>query len=124
MLFASFTAAELFLLLQHELLLFAAAFFALGMIDEFALDCTYLWCRITGRIRTPRIDERELDQLEGLAGPAAVFIPTWQEAEVIGSDLPLLATGRFLAAPRLERFVSRNVNESLDFVNTGRPPTR
>ncbi|MEP0562370.1 MAG: glycosyltransferase, partial [Qipengyuania citrea] len=73
--------------MQHELLLFAAAFFALGMIDEFALDCTYLWCRITGRIRTPRIDERELDQLEGLAGPAAVFIPTWQEAEVIGSTL-------------------------------------
>ena len=47
-----------------------------------------------------------------------------EEAEVTGSDLPLLATGRFLAAPRLERFVSRNVNESLDFVNTGRPPTR
>lgn len=87
MLFASFTAAEWLLLVQHELLLFAAAFFALGMIDEFALDCTYLWCRITGRIRTPRIDERELDQLEGLAGPAAVFIPTWQEAEVIGSTL-------------------------------------
>ena len=47
-----------------------------------------------------------------------------EEAEVTGSDLPLLAAGRYLAAPRLERFVSRNVNESLDFVNTGRPPTR
>lgn len=47
-----------------------------------------------------------------------------EEAEVIGSDLPLLATGRFLAAPRLERFVTRNVGEALDFVHTGRPPKR
>jgi hypothetical protein len=47
-----------------------------------------------------------------------------EEAETTGSDLPLLAAGRYLAAPRLERFVSRNVIESLDFVKTGRPPTR
>ena len=47
-----------------------------------------------------------------------------EEAEAIGSDLPLLATGRFLAAPRLERFVTRNVGEALDFVHTGRPPKR
>ncbi len=46
------------------------------------------------------------------------------EFEHSGSLLPLLATGRFLAAPRLERFVSRNVAESLDFVHTGRPPKR
>ena len=39
-----------------------------------------------------------------------------EEAEATGSDLPLLATTRYLAAPRLERFVSRNVTESLDFV--------
>ncbi len=47
-----------------------------------------------------------------------------EEAEATGSDLPLLAAGRYLAAPRLERFVSGAVNESLAFVNTGRPPTR
>ena len=47
-----------------------------------------------------------------------------EEAETTGSDLPLLAAGRYLASPRLERFVSRNVIESLDFVKTGRPPTR
>ena len=47
-----------------------------------------------------------------------------EEADVTGSDLPLLATARYLAAPRLERFVSRAVIESLDFVDTGRPPTR
>lgn len=47
-----------------------------------------------------------------------------EEAQATGSDLPLLATGRFLAAPRLERFVTRNVGEAIDFVETGRPPTR
>ena len=47
-----------------------------------------------------------------------------EEYEHSGSVLPLLAAGRYLAAPRLERFVSRNVAESLDFVHTGRPPKR
>ncbi|MEM8705087.1 MAG: hypothetical protein AAGE98_01415 [Actinomycetota bacterium] len=47
-----------------------------------------------------------------------------EEHEVSGSILPMLAAGRYLAAPRLERFVSRNVAESLDFVHTGRPPKR
>ena len=57
MVLGSFTFAEWFVLVQHELLLFAAAFFALGMIDEFALDCTYVWMRLTGRIATPRLKE-------------------------------------------------------------------
>ncbi|MEO0492752.1 MAG: Rieske 2Fe-2S domain-containing protein [Actinomycetota bacterium] len=47
-----------------------------------------------------------------------------EEHEQSGSVLPLLAAGRYLAAPRLERFVSRNVAASLDFVHTGRPPKR
>ena len=38
--------------------------------------------------------------------------------------LPLLATTRFLAEPRLERFVSRSVDESLEFLRTGAPPKR
>lgn len=46
------------------------------------------------------------------------------EADVLGSPLPLMAAARFVASPRLERFVARNVNESLDFVRTGRPPRR
>lgn len=45
---------------------------------------------------------------------------------VTGSEatLPLAATARFLAAPRLERFVARNVAASIDFIRTGRPPRR
>jgi hypothetical protein len=47
-----------------------------------------------------------------------------REAEELDSSLPLAATARFLAAPRVERFVAANVTESVDFVTTGRPPRR
>jgi hypothetical protein len=47
-----------------------------------------------------------------------------REAAATGSPLPLAATARFLASPRLERFVARNVTESIDFVRSGRPPRR
>jgi nitrite reductase/ring-hydroxylating ferredoxin subunit len=47
-----------------------------------------------------------------------------EEARVTGSNLPLVATARLVAAPRLERFVARNVAEAIDFVETGQPPTR
>lgn len=45
------------------------------------------------------------------------------EAERSGSTLPLDATARFLAAPKLERFVAATVARSIDFLN-GRTPDR
>lgn len=47
-----------------------------------------------------------------------------REAEATGSPLPLLAAARYLASPRNERFVNRNVRASLDFVATAKPPKR
>ncbi len=47
-----------------------------------------------------------------------------EEAAAIGTSIPLAATARFLAAPRLERFAARNAVESDHFVSTGRPPLR
>ncbi len=47
-----------------------------------------------------------------------------EEALTTGSNLPLAATARLAASPRLERFVSRSVAEAIDFVETGAPPTR
>jgi nitrite reductase/ring-hydroxylating ferredoxin subunit len=47
-----------------------------------------------------------------------------READELDSNLPLVAAARFLASPRLERFVARNVAEAVDFVTTGRPPRR
>ena len=39
------------------------------------------------------------------------------EAERSGSTLPLDAAARFLAAPKLERFVAATVERSIDFLN-------
>lgn len=46
------------------------------------------------------------------------------EASATGSNLPLAATARFIAAPRTERFVAGNVREAIGFVETGQPPAR
>ncbi len=73
------------LLVQHELLLFAATFFALGAIDEIALDLVWLWGRLTGRLAPARIDRASLPAT--LRGPAAVAIPTWREETVIGTTI-------------------------------------
>ena len=67
-------------------LLFCAAFFAIGVIDEFAVDLSYVWMRLRGRIATPKIDESQLTE-NPLAGRAAVFVPAWQEAAVIGPTI-------------------------------------
>jgi adsorption protein B len=73
-------------LIEHELLLFAAVFFLLGAIDEWAVDLTWVWLKLTGRAATWRIDRGEAHGAP-LTGPAAVFIPAWREAEVIGLSL-------------------------------------
>ena len=46
------------------------------------------------------------------------------EARATGSMLPLAGAARFIAAPRMERFVAAAVAESIDFVTTGHPPRR
>ncbi|GMM93358.1 glycosyl transferase family protein [Qipengyuania sp. MTN3-11] len=78
-----FTAVDWFVLVQHELFLFAAAFFLIGAVDEIAIDAIYLWLRITGRVGR---EERLGPCIEGaaLAGPTAIFIPAWRESRVIG----------------------------------------
>ena len=94
---AQFTFAEWLALLQHELLLLAAVFFAIGLLDELAVDASYAWLRITGRANTPRIqDDGRASQ--PLSGMAAVFIPAWEEDAVIGpthgSCVQVLGRGR------------------------------
>ena len=76
----------LFVLAQHELLLFAGIFFLIGALDEFAIDIAYLWLRLTGRLETGRVDAGALAARD-LSGPVAVFIPCWQETRVIGATV-------------------------------------
>ena len=47
-----------------------------------------------------------------------------EETRATGSPLPLQAAAQFVRGDRRERFVARNVNESIRFVRTGKPPVR
>ena len=68
----------------HELLLFAAVFFALGALDELLVDLAWLRLRLTGRAKDQLANHAPNRPLEGIA---AVLIPAWREAEVIGAML-------------------------------------
>src|SRR5215203_3273493 len=72
-------------LIEHELLVFALFWFILGAVDELAIDVSWLWLRLTGRLRTRRLTAHSGG--EPLAGRAAVLIPAWHEAEVIGTTV-------------------------------------
>lgn len=70
---------------EHELLAFAAFWFCLGLLDEFAVDLAWLWLRLTGRARTLRLPVGYGAQ--PLSAPAAVLIPGFDEARVIGATI-------------------------------------
>ena len=75
-----------------------------------------------------RLAEASLGDRAGSFIVAAHLVKTTEaarrEAGETGSRLPLAAAARFLASPRVERFVAADVAESVDFVTTGRPPRR
>ncbi|WP_120716284.1 glycosyl transferase family protein [Tsuneonella amylolytica] len=81
-----FSPAEWLVLVQHELLLFAGIFFLVGAIDELAIDFAWIWLRLTGRARTGRLSHGH-DADAPLSGPAAVIVPAWREAGVIGATV-------------------------------------
>ena len=75
-------------LAEHELLLFAAVFFALGALDELLVDLAWLRLRLAGKARdVPFATVFENAPDAPLSGAAAVLIPAWGEAEVIGAML-------------------------------------
>ena len=73
------------MLFERELLAFAAFWFCVGLIDEFAIDLTWLWLRLTGRARTAQLPVGY--GAEPLSGQAAVLIPAFQEAAVVGTTI-------------------------------------
>lgn len=74
---------------ERELLVFAAFWFAVGLADEFAVDCTYVWLRLTGRAHTARLPAG-YGKAE-LSGPTAIFIAAYQEAAVIATTIAHMA---------------------------------
>ena len=89
----AFSPFEWLMLFQHELLLFAGVFFLIGAADEICMDLAWLWLRLTGRARTRLLPAEAVDRPGApgsrgeLAGPAAIFVPTWQEAGIIGTTI-------------------------------------
>ena len=75
-----------FALMQRELFLFAASFFLLGALDEIAIDITWIWLRLTGRARTPVVDDAALAP-RPLSHRCAVLIPAWREYPVIAATI-------------------------------------
>ena len=49
-----FTPLDWLALAERELLLFAGAFFLLGSLDEFVVDLSWAWLKLTGKARTRR----------------------------------------------------------------------
>ncbi|WP_234035598.1 glycosyl transferase family protein [Erythrobacter insulae] len=82
----SFDLWQWLALFQHELLLFAGVFFLIGAADDLAVDLVWIWLKLTGKADTPVIDRARM-QREPLHGGAAIFIPAWDEAEVIGDTI-------------------------------------
>jgi len=80
------TALQWLALVEHELLLFAGFFFLIGAIDEFSMDLAWFWLRLTGQVETPTLSRHNIHHRR-LSGRAAVLVPTWQEASVIGDTL-------------------------------------
>lgn len=71
-------------LFQHELLVFAAFWLALGALDEGAMDLLWLGLVATGRTRSQPLARAPESPLRGVA---AVLVPAWQEQEVVGAML-------------------------------------
>jgi adsorption protein B len=68
---------------EQELLCFAAFWFVLGAVDEFAIDCVWIVLRLRGWWRGDSVPA-VISQPE-LAAPLAVIVAAWQESHVIGA---------------------------------------
>jgi bacteriophage N4 adsorption protein B len=76
--------------LSNELLLFAALGFAIGGLDDFAVDLLWIGRSAWRRLRIYRHHDRTTAATLKPAnrpGRLVIFIPAWQEAEVIGDML-------------------------------------
>jgi hypothetical protein len=69
--------------LAREAVILACIGFLIGGIDDLALDGVCWLGRLTGR----RPDRRIADLTDGIEGRIAIFVPAWDEADVIGRML-------------------------------------
>ena len=81
----AWTALDWLLLVERELLAFAAFWFCVGLLDELAIDLAWIGLKLTGRARTARLPVGY--GAEPLSGAAAVLIPAFREQQVIGATI-------------------------------------
>jgi adsorption protein B len=112
-LLGEFTPLEWLALGEHELLLFAGIFFLLGALDELAIDLVWAVLKLGGRARTVAVDRAILGNWE-LDGVAAVLVPAWQEAAVIGVTITHTLAAWPQAALRLYVGCYRNDTATLE----------
>ena len=79
------TALDWLLLIERELLAFAAFWFCIGLLDELAIDFAWLWLKLTGRAHTSKLPVGY--GAEPLSGAAAILIPAFRENQVIGATI-------------------------------------
>ena len=79
------SAFDWLLLVERELLAFAAFWFCVGLLDELAIDFAWIGLKLTGRARTPQLPVGY--GAEPLSGAAAVLIPAFRESQVIGATI-------------------------------------
>ncbi|WP_040370936.1 glycosyl transferase family protein [Blastomonas sp. AAP53] len=81
-----------------ELLLFAGIWFFIGALDDLALDLVWIvqWLRARGRGHARRLTVAAACPSQAAQGPPrhAVFVPAWDEADVIG-DMVAHCLGRW-----------------------------
>jgi len=73
------------LLVERELLAFAAFWFCIGLLDELAIDLAWIGLKFSGKARTLRLPVGY--GADPLSGAAAVLIPAFHESQVIGATI-------------------------------------
>ena len=79
------TALDWLLLVERELLAFAAFWFCVGLLDELAVDIAWIGLKLSGKARTEQLPVGY--GAEPLSGPAAVLIPAFRESQVIAATI-------------------------------------
>ena len=79
------TALDWLLLVERELMAFAAFWFCVGLLDELAIDFAWIGLKLSGKVRTARLPVGY--GAEPLSGAVAVLIPAFRESQVIGATI-------------------------------------
>ncbi|WP_423142027.1 glycosyl transferase family protein [Parablastomonas sp. CN1-191] len=99
-------------LAERELLMFAAFWFTIGLVDEFAIDALWAVLRLRGRIVTGRLPDGYGQA--PLGQRMAVFLPAWGEAAIIATTVSAILQRWQQEELRLYVGVYRNDAATLD----------